>query len=114
MPAFKMRQGMLLTNKLTTGSLGNAVTKLQMGSGTIYSPSFLGTGGSALTGTMTIANAATADKVFVQAASAPAGLNIGYAYISAASVLTVNFQSSGCAAISSCMLTLNYLLMSGS
>ena len=114
MPAFKMRQGMLLTNRFTLGSTSNALTKLQMGSGTIYSPSFLGTGGSAVTGTLTIPNAATTDKVFVQAASAPAGLNIGYAYISAASVMTVNFQSSGCVAISSCQLTLNYLLMSGS
>ena len=114
MPAFKVRQGLLSTNTITTGSLGNAVSKLQFGSGTVYSPSFLGTGGSALTGTITIPNAATTDKVLITAASAPPGLNISYGYISAASVLTLNFQSSGCVAISSCMLTINYLLLSGS
>ena len=114
MPAFKMRQGVLLTNNLTTGSLGNAIGKLQFGSGTVYSPSFLGTGGSSLAGTMTIANAATTDKVFVQAASVPGGLNIGHAYISAASTLTMLFMSSGCAPIASCQLTINYLLLAAS
>lgn len=115
MPVFKMRQGMLLTNKLTLGTTGNAVSKLQMGSGTISSPSFGATAGaSAATATMTIANAATTDKVFAMPASAPAGLGVAYAYISAASVMTVGFQSSGCTAIAGCQMTLNYLLLAAS
>jgi hypothetical protein len=114
MPSFKIRQGVLANSGIMTGSLGNTVSKLQFGSGTVYSPSFLGTGGSAATGTLTIPNAATGDKVFITAASAPAGLQIGYGYISAASVLTLNFQASGCVAIASCQLTINYLLLSGS
>jgi len=115
MPAFKMRQGVLLTNNLTTGSLGNALGKIQFGSGTISSPSFGATAGaSATTATLTIANAATTDKVFAMPASAPVGLEVTYAYVSAASVLTVGFQSSGCSAVTGCQITMNYLLLAAS
>ena len=115
MPAFKMRQGLLTTNILTTGSLGNGISKLQFGSGTIYSPSFgAAAGASAATATMTIANAATGDFVFVNAASAPTGLEVRTAYISAASVMTVAFEASPCSAVTSCQLTLHYLLLTGS
>lgn len=115
MPALKIRQGILTTNYLTTGSLGNAVGKLQFGSGLVNSPSFGATAGaSGATATLTIPNAATSDKVFVQAASAPVGVEITYGYISAASVLTLGFQSSGCTAVAGCAMTINYLLLSGS
>jgi hypothetical protein len=116
MPALKIRQGILTTNYLTSGSLGNAITKIQIGTGTVQSPSFAATAGaSAQTATLTVGNAATSDKVWVTAASPSiAGLFISSAYVSAASVITMNFQASPCTAVAGCAMKVDYLLIAGS
>lgn len=112
---FKLRQSTLMTNNIQAGSLGNALSKLQFGKSTIYSPSFAATAGaSAATGTFTISNAALGDMLFVTAGSVPVGLNITSACVTAASVASLYFNTSGCTGVASCQLTIQYLLLSGS
>ena len=116
MPRFKIRQGVLAVSGITTGSLGNATSKLQHGSKVVVCPSFGAiAGASGATETAIIANAAVGDMVFLTAASLPVGLNLIGAYISAASTLTMYFSTSGCQAIAAGLgLDINYLLISGS